>query len=151
MLGEIYEDALEPIDLARGVDAVSGQPCRSPTGAGADGHWDQEVHLDVDVERRRGSSPSFPDADGAVGSEEPRPLERLLERRDLCQQVRVEGQVGVRRVLGDAEVRITRVQVDRLRANENRGVAVLAEGFERIEEDPARDHVELIHATPPRA
>jgi hypothetical protein len=130
---------------------MSGQPRRSPTGAVADGGWDQQVHLDVDVERRRGSAPGLPDADGAAGRVEASAFQRLFQRRDLREQVRVECQVGVGGVLGDADVSVTGVQVDRLRADQNRGVAVLAKGVERIEENPARDHVELIHATPPRA
>ncbi len=52
VLGEIDEDAFETVDLARRVDAVAGQARSSPTRAGADGRWDQQVHLDVDVERR---------------------------------------------------------------------------------------------------
>jgi hypothetical protein len=42
-------------------------------------------------------------------------------------------------------------QVDRLRTDQHDGISVRTERIEGIEQNPPGDHIELIHATPPRA
>jgi hypothetical protein len=92
-----------------------------------------------------------PHPDVALGAREARLLERLLQGRDLGQQRGVEGQVCVGGVRGDADVRVAGVEVDGLGADKDRGLAVVADRLQRVEEHPPRDHIELIHATAPIA
>ena len=50
MLGLVDEHPFEPFDLAGGVDAMAGQPRGASASAGADGCWDEQIDLHVDVD-----------------------------------------------------------------------------------------------------
>jgi hypothetical protein len=92
-----------------------------------------------------------PDADAVARlGQEARPSERLFEGRDLAEARRVDGQVAVRRVRRDGEVRLANPHVDGLGANDDDGLAMRPECGQCIEKHLPRDHIELIHATPLR-
>ena len=77
--------------------------------------------------------------------------ERLLERRGLAESCRFDGEVAVRGVRGDREVRIVYPHVDGVRPDNDDCVTVQPECVERIEKHSPSQYVQLIHAMPFRS
>ena len=93
-----------------------------------------------------------PDTNAVAGSGPEASLgEYLFQRRDLAEPRRVDGEIAIRGVRCNREIRLADPYVDGMRADEDDRVAVRPEGVERIEKHPPCHDVELIHATPLRS
>src|SRR5262249_39365984 len=102
------------------------------------------------------------DADGDAIRAEPgtrvalcrktRLLELIAEQRRIREHIGRDGEVRVRRVLGNGKIGVTSVQVDRLRSHEDDSIEVRAEGLDGVEERTAGADVERVkHARNPRS
>jgi len=74
----------------------------------------------------------------------------LLNWRRLGKDLWIDGEVSVGGVGSDTQVRFTDTQIDGLSTHEDDGIRVGPESVKRVEQHSTREHVELIHARPPR-
>ena len=68
-------------------------------------------------------------------------LQRGGERRLIVELARVDGEIPIGGVGGHGQVAFADVEVDGLGPDQDHRLAVVAEGLERVEQDPARGHV----------
>ncbi len=88
---------------------------------------------------------------GVLARRESVASEQVAEQRSVGQLGRGDGEVSVGRVLGDSEIGVAGVLVDRLGADEYDGIEVRLQGFDRIKQRGAGPDVEPIrHARHPR-
>jgi hypothetical protein len=71
-------------------------------------------------------------------------LERGADERPIREPFRLEHEIGVGRERRHRDVGLSRVEIDRLRAHEHERGALLAERFERVQQDLAGLRVELV-------
>lgn len=137
----IDERRLEPLRSARGSLAVQAEACTSRA-------WPGEClgNHEVDRDALRAHPPAWLFSKGeAPGGEE------VADERPFGEFARGNGEIGIRCVLGDRHVGVARMEVDRLRADEDDRVAMLGERLRRVEQPGASSDVERIrHARHPR-